>query len=83
MRGFTIELIVITTFTTLIGYLIASFLILNFQDVSYLNNIAYLNVSSFVLGIFIVYFINIVFGRISIRRQLNKTPAELLSNYDM
>lgn len=83
MRGFTIELIVVTTFSTFIGYLVASFFILNFQDVSYLKNIAYLNISSFLLGIVLLYGINIVFGTLSLRRQLRKTPAELLSSYDM
>jgi len=83
MRGFTIELIVVTTFSTLIGYLIGSFLIFNFQDASYLKNIAYINVSSFLLGLFLLYLINIIFGRMPLRRQLRKTPAELLSNYDM
>jgi ABC-type lipoprotein export system ATPase subunit len=83
MRGFTAELLVVTTTTTLIGYSFASLLILNFQSISYLKSIAYINGSSFILGILMVYIINLVFGRISIRRQLSKTPAELLSNYDM
>lgn len=83
MRGFTTELVVITTFSTLIGYLFACLLISRFQDASYLNGIAYMKLSSFLLGIALVYIINIIFGRISIRRQLRKTPAELLSNYDM
>jgi ABC-type lipoprotein export system ATPase subunit len=83
MKGFNTELIVITTFTTLVGYLLAALLISRFQEASYLNSIAYLNVSSFLLGIVLVYLINILFGRISIRQKLQKTPAELLSNYDM
>ena len=83
MRGFTIELIVVTTFSTLIGYLVGSFLILNFQDASYLKNIAYINVPSFLLGLFLLYTLNIIFGRMPLRRQLKKTPSELLSNYDM
>ena len=83
MRGFVIELLIITTFTTFIGYLLASFLIVNFQDASYLKDIAYMNASAFFFGLFLIYLINILFGRMSIRRQLQKTPAELLSNYDM
>ena len=83
MRGFTTELVIITTFTTLIGYLVASLLISRFQDASYLNSIAYLNTTSFIIGIPLVYIINIIFGRLAIRTQLRKTPSELLVNYDM
>ena len=83
MRGFIVELLVITTFSTLLGYLFASGLILIFQEASYLKEIAYLNSSAFLLGLGIIYVINIFFGIMSIRGQLRKTPAELLSNYDL
>ena len=83
MRGFVIELLVITTFSTLLGYIVACAIIFNLQDAAYLKEIAYLNVSAFFLGLFLIYAINIFFGILSIVGQLRKTPAELLSSYDM
>ena len=83
MREFIIELLFITTFTTFLGYLLACLIIVSIQENSYLKDIAYLNTTAFFLGLFLIYFINIFFGMMSIRRQLRKTPAELLSNYDM
>lgn len=83
MRGFIIELLVITTFTTLFGYLLACILIFNLQEASYLKDIIYLNGQAFFLGLFLIYAINIFFGIMSIRGQLQKTPSELLSSYDM
>jgi len=83
MKEFISELMLITTLSTLLGFLIASILIVSFQEISYLKEIVYMNLSAFLLGIFLIYTINIVFGIMSIRRQLQKTPAELLSNYDM
>jgi ABC-type lipoprotein export system ATPase subunit/ABC-type antimicrobial peptide transport system permease subunit len=83
MREFITELIVITSFTTLFGYLFASSLIYTLQEASFLKEIAYLNGSAFILGFFLIYAINILFGIMSIRGQLSKTPSELLSSYDM
>ncbi|XFA99642.1 ATP-binding cassette domain-containing protein [Candidatus Izemoplasma sp. B36] len=83
MKEFIAELMLITTLSTLLGFLIASILIVSFQEISYLKEIVYMNLSAFLLGLFLIYTINIIFGILSIRRQLQKTPAELLSNYDM
>jgi len=83
MKEFVTELIVITTFSTLLGYMLASLLIFNLQGASFLKEIAYLNGSAFILGLFLIYAINIFFGILSIKGQLSKTPSELLSSYDM
>jgi ABC-type antimicrobial peptide transport system permease subunit len=83
MKEFMTELVVITTCTTLVGYLLASLMIFNLQGASFLKEIAYLNPSAFIFGLFLIYIINLIFGILSIRGQLSKTPSELLSNYDM
>ncbi len=82
-RRYIFEILMVTTFTTLLGYVITSIVVFSIQDGSYLKNIVYLNSTSFVFGIAVIYLINLIFGTLSIEGQLRFTPTELLNNYDL
>jgi ABC-type lipoprotein export system ATPase subunit/ABC-type antimicrobial peptide transport system permease subunit len=82
-KRYIFEILIITTLTTLIGYLFTCFILIMIQDQSYLKNIVYVNGTSVLFGIVVIYVINLIFGILSIEGQLRKTPTELLNNYDL
>ena len=83
-KMFTVETVFITTITSMIGFLAATFLLYRIQlfteDV--FDGFIYISSMSIISGIVIVYVVNIIAGLIPVSNLLTKTPAEILSKYD-
>ena len=82
-NNFIVEIIILTTISSLVGFIIGSIIILDIQTKSTLTHLFYLNTPSILIGIGVIYTSNIFFGLLSISAQLRKTPSQLLSRYDM
>ena len=84
MRAFVIEILILTTITTLVGYGIATygFSLLSNSFLGELNlfNVTFLSVIG---GIGVAYLANLLAGLLPVWLLLNKTPAQILSKYDM
>ena len=82
-KMFVTEIILITSITSLVGYLIMSYLLLRLQGmVEDFVEIFHMSFTSVVGGILLIYIINIISGLIPVSNLLRKTPAEILSKYD-
>ncbi len=81
---FVIEITIISTISSLIGYLIMVFLLIQSQNqvIEYVQ-VLYYSLVSFGLGIISLYIINIFFGLLPVNILLLKTPANILSQYDI
>jgi ABC-type lipoprotein export system ATPase subunit len=84
MRAFLVEIIVLSTLSTLIGYALGTYGFSILSD-SVLGTITLfkVNILSVVGGLIIAYMINIIAGMLPVWRLLLKTPAQILSQYDM
>ncbi len=84
VKLFMIEILMLTTFTSLIGYLGMRYA-LNYIDrvTGEIAQIFNLSALTFVGGILMIYLINLVFGLLPLFRLLRKTPAQILSSYDL
>jgi ABC-type lipoprotein export system ATPase subunit len=80
---FTTEIILITTLTSIVGYLATTLVMYRIQVLAedYMDLI-YISPLSIVSGVIIIYTINIISGLIPVSNLLLKTPAEILSKYD-
>ncbi|NLB48505.1 MAG: ABC transporter permease, partial [Erysipelotrichia bacterium] len=84
IRLFGIEYFIITTATSLVGVLIGSVLAKTISS-SFLRGLFNLRVTvpTFMLAIILVYVVNIVVALIPVAQMLRKTPAQLLTNFDL
>ncbi|MDC0559156.1 FtsX-like permease family protein, partial [Candidatus Izimaplasma bacterium] len=83
VKMFVTEVILLTTITSIVGYLITSYIIFRIQIASQdYFDLVKVSIWSFTSGIVIIYAINIVSGIFPISNLLRKTPAEILSKYD-
>lgn len=84
MRAFIIEILLLTTITTLIGYGIATYGFSLLSE-SFLGEFNLFNVTfiSVIGGIVVLYVSNLIAGLLPVWLLLNKTPAQILSKYDM
>ncbi len=84
IKRFIVESVVITTFSSLIGLLLMNYIIYSAQNaVSAFTRVGYVTLPSILLGIVIIYSINILSGVIPIANLLRKTPAEINTQYDL
>ena len=82
-KMFFVEIMLITTITSLIGYLLMTYLLLRLQAiVSDIVEVFHISFLSLLGGIVLIYLVNIVAGLIPVSNLLRKTPAEILSKYD-
>jgi ABC-type antimicrobial peptide transport system permease subunit len=82
-KMFVVEILLITTLTSLVGYLIMTYLLLRLQGmVDNFVEVFYISFLSLTGGIVLIYVVNLVSGLIPISNLLRKTPAEILSKYD-
>ena len=80
---FITEIVLITTITSLVGYLGTNYLLIKVQGITEdFYEFIHISVYSFFGGILLIYFINILSGLIPVSGLLRKTPAEILSKYD-
>lgn len=84
LSSFLIEILVLTSISTLIGYLIGSYGFSMLSN-SVLGEITLFKVNflSISIGLVAAYLINIVAGLFPVWRLLAKTPAQIISQYDM
>lgn len=83
---FSLDLVILVTFTAVVGYLII--LVLYNLTAEGINNLLgekmfRLNNLYFILGLICVYIINLVIGILPIITLLRKTPSEICSKYDI
>ena len=83
-RAFIIEILILTTFSTMIGYGLSTYGLSLLQD-SFINefNLFKVTFSSIILGAIVAYIINLIFGLMPVLLLLRKSPAQILSDYDM
>lgn len=86
LAGFFIDDFVITTLFSLVGYVVI-FILYNFvaELVNYYLKTTFLIVenSYFILGVIIMYLVNMIIGILPISSLLRKTPAEICAKYDI
>ncbi len=80
---FTTEIVLITTITSIVGYLGTTLIMYRIQLLAedYMDLI-YISPLSIISGIIVIYTINIISGLIPVSNLLLRTPAEILSKYD-
>ena len=80
---FVTEIILITSITSLVGYLATSYVLIKVQALA-ADFYEFIHVSAFSLlaGVVLIYTINILSGLIPVSNLLRRTPAEILSKYD-
>lgn len=82
-KMFAVEIILISSLTSLFGYLITNYVLLRIQWLSedYFDVIS-VSIVSLLSGLVIIYLVNLVSGLIPVANLLRKTPAQILSDYD-
>lgn len=83
-RSFLVEIFVITTISTLIGYILATMALTRLQE-GVLGQFNFFLVTplSIGAGIVVAYLINMLAGILPVFLLLQKTPAHILSQYDI
>ncbi len=83
-RSFLVEIFVLTTISTLIGYFFMTLIFARLQRGLFGElNFFYVHPISTFIGALIVYLLNFAAGMIPIYFLLRKTPAQILSQYDI
>lgn len=84
IKLYLFEYLILTTFTSLIGVLIGSFISYNISNsiIGTLFNVR-ANLTSTLLAILAIYVANIAVALIPVILKLRQTPAQLLTNYDL
>ncbi|MGD9910386.1 MAG: ATP-binding cassette domain-containing protein [Candidatus Izemoplasmatales bacterium] len=78
------EILAMTTVGSLTGYLFMTYIVNQVQaQLSGLASIFYFPLSLFLIGLVVIYLVNIVFGMIPIITLLRKTPAEITAKFDI
>jgi ABC-type antimicrobial peptide transport system permease subunit len=82
-KVYFIEALILTAMTSLWGYIIVNILLLRLQNMT-TEFLSVIRVTplSFVVGLAIIFTVNILSGIIPISTLLNRTPAEIISKYD-
>lgn len=83
VKLFIVDIVVLTTLTSLIGYLISVGIFLRFAA-STIGTLTLIrpHYPTLLLGIILVYLINILAGIIPVLTLLRKSPAEIMRTYD-
>ena len=83
-KMFVVEIVIISTISSLIGYIIMVAILMKSQDlVDEYVEILYYSPASLILGVISLYLINVFFGLLPVNILLFKTPAKILSQYDI
>jgi ABC-type lipoprotein export system ATPase subunit len=82
-KMFVTEIVIISSLTSLIGYLAMTFILYRIQLIAedYMD-VIYINPLSIIAGIVVIYLVNIISGLIPVSNLIRKTPAEIFSKYD-
>ena len=84
MLSFSVEIVMLTTFSSFIGFLImTNFLAgLSSSPLSFAINLD-VNIVSFLIGTIVLYGLHLLIGLLPMFLLLRKTPATILTLYDM
>ncbi|NLL62760.1 MAG: ABC transporter ATP-binding protein/permease [Ruminococcaceae bacterium] len=83
-KMFAGEIVVITTMTTLFGMLSTFLLVKTLpSDSQMVDDLFHLPNIYFILGVVVVYALNLLFGLIPVWNTMRKRPAEILARYDV
>lgn len=82
-RIFVVETMIMTLFTSVLGYLATSYILVKLQVMTegYFK-VVKVTPLSFVAGLVIILLINLLSGVIPVSNLLRRTPAEIISKYD-
>jgi len=84
LTSFLVEVLIISTVTSLIGFAVSSYAVAQAESTLLgMFRIFIVSPVSLILGVFIVYGINLVGGMFPIFLLLRKTPAQILAQYDI
>lgn len=83
-RSFIVEILVLTTLSALVGYILASIAIGQLQE-GLLGDMNLFKITplTFIIGLILMYGINTLAGLFPVYLLLRKTPAQILSQYDI
>ena len=82
-RMFLGEILVITTFSSMLGIILMAYILNGISNIPYVNRMFIINNQTVGISILIVYLFNIIIGLMPLHRVLKKTPAQILSRYDL
>jgi ABC-type antimicrobial peptide transport system permease subunit len=81
---FVMEILVLTTFTSVIGYLVASYVIYYLNSITKaIGGLFYFPWYNMILGLIGIYALHLLFGLLPVIMLLRKTPATILTKYDI
>lgn len=86
-KMFITEIFIITSLSSIIGFILASFILIRINMINYgINtdfNFIYFSYWNILIGIVFIYSVNLLSGVIPVIRLLRKTPSEILCKYDL
>lgn len=84
LRMFSIEILMLTTISTLLGFIIGTIGVLSLQS-SLLNvlNVFHTTVLSTIVGLIAIYGFNLLAGLLPVMTLLAKTPSQIITQYDI
>ncbi|WP_305113845.1 ABC transporter ATP-binding protein/permease [Thomasclavelia cocleata] len=82
-RMFLGEILVITTFSSMLGIILMAYILNGISNIPYVDRMFIINNKTVGISILIVYLFNIIIGLMPLHRVLKKTPAQILSRYDL
>ena len=82
-RIFFLEILLTTTFSTVLGFLIMVLLLIQAQSTLHVVSVTHFTLPVVLFVIIGMYLINIVFGLIPINQLINKTPAYIMKKNDL
>jgi ABC-type lipoprotein export system ATPase subunit len=82
-RIFALEIVLTTTFSCVVGFLLMTFLLIQSESVLGAISIVHYTIPVTLLVILGLYIINLIFGLLPINILLNKTPANIMKKSDL
>ncbi len=80
---FLVEIVLVSTLTSVVGYFLMTILLYRFQIlIDDFTTVVRITPLSMLVGLLVIYIVNAVSGLIPVASLLRKTPAEILSKYD-
>ncbi|MFP4286292.1 MAG: ATP-binding cassette domain-containing protein [Candidatus Izemoplasmataceae bacterium] len=84
IKRFIVESAVLTTFSSLIGFIFMTYMIYTTnQSTESFYEIGHISVLSVMSGILFIYLVNIISGTLPVALLLRKTPAQIATSYDI
>lgn len=85
IKKYIADIFTYTTLTTLLGYVITIVIysLIDSKMSILLSKSIYLPIGAYLLGVLVLYLVNIIFGIIPVLNLLRKTPAEINAKYDI